>query len=63
MQTLDQALQKLYQEDAISDIEVVTRATKPELLRKKIFEPEIPVPDDGMTDAVTDLGEEMINIE
>ncbi len=64
MQTLDQSLQKLYKSKAISDLEVVTKAVKPEHLQRKMYNAsknEIPEPDAGP--GFSDVGEEIITIE
>ncbi len=64
MQTLDQSLQKLYRSKSISDLEVVTKAVKPEHLQGKIYKAsrdEVPLPDTAA--AFTDMGEEIIQIE
>ena len=64
MQTLDQSLQKLYKNKAISDLEVITKALKPEQLQRKMYKAskdEIPEPDTGP--GFADMGEELIPIE
>ncbi|MFH1093870.1 MAG: PilT/PilU family type 4a pilus ATPase [Candidatus Omnitrophota bacterium] len=64
MQTLDQSLQKLYKVKAISDVEVVTKALKPEQLQRKMYtaaKDEIPEADTGP--GFTDMGEDIITIE
>ncbi|MCG2712906.1 MAG: PilT/PilU family type 4a pilus ATPase [Candidatus Omnitrophica bacterium] len=64
MQTLDQSLQKLYKYNAISNLEVVTKALKPEQLQKKMYtaaKNEIPEADTGA--GFSDKGEDIITIE
>ncbi|MBU4304293.1 MAG: PilT/PilU family type 4a pilus ATPase [Candidatus Omnitrophica bacterium] len=62
MQTLDQSLQKLYEMNMISDLEVVSKAVKPEQLKKKLFDSSIPLPE-SETGGFVDVGEEVIPIE
>ena len=63
MQTLDQSLQKLYQENIISDLEVVTKSVKPEQLHNKLVSTNIPFPEEIAGLDFVDLGEEMIPLE
>jgi len=63
MQTLDQALQKLYKVNIISDLEVVTKSVKPEQLKKKLFDANVKIPGKEDLKGFIDLGEEMIKIE
>lgn len=63
MQTLDQSLQQLYKSKEISDVEVVTKAHKPDELQRKMYSEvknEIPAPD-GL--GFSDMGEDVIPIE
>ncbi|MBU1043036.1 MAG: PilT/PilU family type 4a pilus ATPase [Candidatus Omnitrophica bacterium] len=63
MQTLDQALQKLYQKNIISDLEVVTKSVKPEQSHNKLIRNDIPSPEEIASLNFIDLGEEMIPLE
>lgn len=63
MQTLDQALQKLYQKNIISDLEVVTKSVKPEQIHNKLIRSDIPTPEEINNLGIIDLGEEMIPLE
>ena len=63
MQTLDQALQQLYQKNIISDLEVITKSIKPEQLRNKLIRTDIPAPEEIDSLGFLDLGEEMIPLE
>lgn len=63
MQTLDQALKKLYDVNVISDLEVVTKAVNPEQISQKITETEIQLPEDETETGVLDAGEEIISID
>ncbi|MFH1063198.1 MAG: PilT/PilU family type 4a pilus ATPase [Candidatus Omnitrophota bacterium] len=63
MQTLDQALQRLYQKNIISDLEVVTKSVKPEQLQNKLIRSDIPSPEELDSLGFVDLGEEMIPLE
>ncbi len=63
MQTLDQALQHLYQKNIISDLEVVTKSVKPDQLHDKLIRTDIPSPEEIDSLGFVDLGEEMIPLE
>jgi len=63
MQTLDQALQKLFSDNVISELEVVTQSNRPDLLRDKIGKTSIPTPEELDGKSFIDLGEEMISID
>jgi twitching motility protein PilT len=63
MQTLDQALKALYHDNIISDLEVVTKALKPDQLKNNLIRSSIPTPEEVENLGFVDLGEEMIPLE
>ncbi|MBI4845765.1 MAG: PilT/PilU family type 4a pilus ATPase [Candidatus Omnitrophica bacterium] len=62
MQTLDQALGKLHQNNQINDLELVSKSANPTQLKRKLFDQEIPLTSDSGPGFI-DVGEDLIPID